>query len=441
MLIRFRVGNFLSFDEVQELSMICGSTRNHSEHVFKTKDVDLLKISAIYGANASGKSNLIDAIESARMMIVAGIPIRSNRYFRPKPPNKNKISLLEFEFEMDNEYYSYGFEILLGKQRIESEWLSRMDGNENDVFFQRTGNRIVHNFLGDEKVRMDIYAEDMADADSTLFLGEVNRRMPSADKGLSVFSRIYGWFSHKLKILSSEWSFYGSDELSDDERKKIVNMMAMFGTGITDIGYERVESISSIFPDRSFADKILTDIRDRMIKDRKKDPSKAGKMSVLGEYRITLSDDNELAADHLVFKHGNPDVSFGSEEESEGTRRLYDLLAMITSQADDVTYVMDELDLKLHPQLTFGFVELFLNEKTDCRTQLIFTTHESYLMDFQLLRRDEIWFVQKNEDESTSLYSLEDFNERTDRKIDKAYLEGRYGGVPVFSSVFPNVFK
>jgi AAA15 family ATPase/GTPase len=139
----------------------------------------------------------------------------------------------------------------------------------------------------------------------------------------------------------------------------------------------------------------------------------------------------------LVFKHENSDVSFDMEEESEGTQRLYDLLAMIVSKEEDNIYILDELDLKLHPQLTFKFVELFLKEKAGTKNQLIFSSHESNLMDFKLLRRDEIWFVEKNESGSSSLYSLEDFNERTDKKVDKAYLEGRYGGVPVFSTVFP----
>ena len=103
----------------------------------------------------------------------------------------------------------------------------------------------------------------------------------------------------------------------------------------------------------------------------------------------------------------------------------------------DSTFIIDELDTSLHPQLTFRFVKMFLESGLSGRSQIIFTTHESSLMDFQLLRRDEIWFIEKDPEGRSEIYSLEDFNERSDRRIEKAYREGRYGGVPVFSTIFP----
>ena len=100
-------------------------------------------------------------------------------------------------------------------------------------------------------------------------------------------------------------------------------------------------------------------------------------------------------------------------------------------------FVIDEVDRCLHPSLTYRFVETFLDIAKQNGVQLIVTTHESRLMDFDLLRRDEIWFVDKNKNGESSIYSLEEYNARFDQKIDKAYLEGRYGGVPIFSAVFP----
>ena len=91
----------------------------------------------------------------------------------------------------------------------------------------------------------------------------------------------------------------------------------------------------------------------------------------------------------------------------------------------------------MHPSLTYKFVDTFLEEAAKKNIQLIVTTHESRLMDFDLLRRDEIWFVDKKKNGETDIYSLEEYNERFDKKIDKAYLDGRYGGVPIFSTVFP----
>ena len=431
MLIRFKVGNFLSFNEPQELSMIGGETRNHPDHVCKFEDMNVLRSSAVYGANASGKSNLIYAFEQSKQMIVFGRLIRSSRYFRPSAANKNKPSYFEYEFEINNEYYSYGFEYLLSKQRIESEWLYKLRPDDTEVFFQRTGNRIEHNFEGEDKERMDIYAADMEGNESMLFLKEMNKKMRSNEKRLAVFSEVFRWFSQKMKVFGRSTPLETLN-ITESEKEEVINLLGALGTGIKSIGYERVDNAEEWFPIE-----VLSNIRENLLQYKKKGNLSKKRYFNSSSYDFSLSEENELIINKLVFKHGNPDVSFDMEEESEGTQRLFNLLAMIVSKEEDNVYVLDELDIKLHPQLTFKFLETFLSKKAGTKNQMIFTTHESNLMDFRLLRRDEIWFVEKGEDESSSLYSLEDFNERTDRKIDKAYLEGRYGGVPIFSTVFP----
>jgi len=432
MLIRFKVENFLSFNGPQELSMISGDTRNHNDHVHKFNDISLLRMSAIYGANASGKSNLIKAIGSSKQMIVSGIPIPSNRYFKPSLKNKDKSSYFEYEFENDGRYYSYGFEFLLSKQRIRSEWLYELRSEgDNKVIYQRIDNNITHSFEGDSKTRMDIYIKDMKNSDTTLFLKEMSRKTIADDKSMSVFADVFEWFSKKLNVFGTRDFSYDVLDAAEDEKDTVIRYLAALGTGITGIGDEHVQNPEEIFH-RNF----INDLRERMI--RKNDKGSKLKVNSSSEtYIISLSESNEITVNRRVFKHQNPDISFGTEEESEGTQRLYNMFSMMASKANDHMYVVDELDIKLHPQLTYRFVELFIKEKAGTKNQLIFTTHESNLMDFRLLRRDEIWFVEKGEDESSSLYSLEDFNERTDRKIDKAYLEGRYGGVPIFSTAFP----
>jgi AAA15 family ATPase/GTPase len=124
-------------------------------------------------------------------------------------------------------------------------------------------------------------------------------------------------------------------------------------------------------------------------------------------------------------------------EESDGTVRILDLLEILLDRKKDKTYIIDEIDRCLHPQLTYKFVETFLELAESRNIQLIVTSHESRLLDFNLLRRDEIWFAEKNSSGETRLYSLEEYNSRFDQKIDKAYLEGRYGGVPLFNMIFP----
>jgi hypothetical protein len=413
--------------------MISGNTHGHPDHEHRFDGFGLLKLSALYGANASGKSNLIKAIGKSRNMILTGDVIRSDKYFRPRPENKDAVSCFEFEFETDSTFYSYGFEILISKQRIISEWLHKL-GDQNEIIFQRTENKIEHEFRGEDGVRMNIYAEDMKRSSATLFLTEMSRRMRPDEKGLSVFSKTFNWFRNGLRVIFPGRSVMTVDT-GKEHLRKLTEMMASFGTGITKIGYSKVTDNENIFPSG-----FLTDIREDLIKRKAGDPNGGGPVIISDpreKYFITLSENNDLVIERMFFVHKDPNVLFEFGEESEGTGRLYEIISILLNPEDDITYVVDELDLKLHPQLTHKFVELFLEGTKGRKNQLIFTTHESSLMDFKLLRRDEIWFIEKKEDESSALYSLEDFNERTDRKIDKAYLEGRYGGVPVFSTVFP----
>ena len=141
----------------------------------------------------------------------------------------------------------------------------------------------------------------------------------------------------------------------------------------------------------------------------------------------------------IKFKHiNNDDTLYGLDEESDGTIRLMDLIdILIDDNKEDVVYIIDELDRSLHPQLTYKFVEQFFKLTKGNNIQLITSTHESHIMNFDLLRRDEIWFVNKNNKGESNIYSLDEFNERFDRKIDKAYLEGRYKGIPIFDTYFP----
>jgi AAA15 family ATPase/GTPase len=125
---------------------------------------------------------------------------------------------------------------------------------------------------------------------------------------------------------------------------------------------------------------------------------------------------------------------FDYGEESDGTRRLIELLDVIQNDNKGKTFLIDELDRSFHPQMTKKFIETFFKATKDNDTQLLITTHESNLLDLQLLRQDEIWFVERDKDYASRLYSLDNFKVRYDKKIDKNYLEGRYGAVPLFKN-------
>ena len=123
---------------------------------------------------------------------------------------------------------------------------------------------------------------------------------------------------------------------------------------------------------------------------------------------------------------------FSFSEESDGTKRLFDLIDMLLIDRPDTVFVVDELERSLHPKLTERFLKLFMEAHDGIRMQLVFTTHEDTIMDQSLFRRDEIWFVERDADNASRIYSLDRFKERYDKKLSKAYLEGRYGAIPVF---------
>ncbi len=151
-------------------------------------------------------------------------------------------------------------------------------------------------------------------------------------------------------------------------------------------------------------------------------------------FNVEVQGHNEPKITTIRLKHNRSFYDLGFEEESDGTRRLFDLIDMLLNCREDVVYIVDELERSLHPKLTAHFLELFMKMHKDHRMQLLFTTHESSIMDQSIFRRDEIWFIERGVDNESTIYSLDRFKERYDKVLSKAYLEGRYGAVPVFSS-------
>lgn len=436
MLIRFRVGNYLSFNETVTLCMAKGITRVHGDHVKDIGDgTGILRASAIYGANASGKTNLVKALRDMRNMVTKGSLVPENRYFRPAPGNEVRPSYFEVEIELDGALYSYGFEYVISVNTVVDEWLHVLHvDRDSDLVFERTGDRIVHGFEGEDATRMGVYAEDMVGHSDRLFLTSIGSRVRPNDSGMRVLLDISDWFRKGLHFIDTEYPFSPEYGLSEADFDRINSMIVSFGTGINSMQYCRRTGMEDSLP---------PEVVDGLRRALRSGGASAGLrldsrpyMSV-NEYRVSLQEDGDLAFDEIVYRHNGDRVVFRRDEESDGTRKLYGLLASVFSGAEGVTYIMDELDSGLHPQLAYRFVSLFLEHAHESDSQMVFTTHESSLMDFELLRRDEIWFMDKNGKGESDLYSLEEFNERNDRKLDKAYLDGRYGGIPIFSAVYP----
>ena len=434
MLIRFKVGNYSSFRREQELSMTPGRSEINESHVVSFGGFGLLRSAAIYGANASGKSNLIKAINSMKRFVVFDEKIPTDRYFRPDPDMSKEPSYFEVELEIGGVAYSYGFDYIISEQRIVDEWLYRLSiTGSSEIVFTRVGKVIEHSFEGSDKQKLDVYAEDTSGFDDRLFMNVMGRRSRPSEGGLGIFNDVYDWFRNDLVFIDTEFPFSPEIPVSNRELEYVNRIMSTFGTGVNNIVYVRKEGLDELLP-QPVMDTIRRDLT------RGKDPAilniGSTRYASVNGYRAYLEGDR-VVFDEIVYKHNGDRVSYRPDEESDGTRRLYGLLASVFTGKANRTYVIDELDTSLHPQLTYRFVKMFMEEPSSGGSQLIFSTHESSLMDFSLLRRDEIWFIEKDRDGRSSLYSLEEFNERNDRRVEKAYREGRYGGIPVFSSSLP----
>ena len=149
-------------------------------------------------------------------------------------------------------------------------------------------------------------------------------------------------------------------------------------------------------------------------------------------FSFSKNEHGDITAAQLTMNHGNPDDLFELMDESDGTRRLFDLLPLYKKGNQNFIILVDELDRSFHTKLTIEFIQKFFEKTMGAATQLIVTLHDSNVMNLNLLRQDEIWFVERQEDHSSEIYSLNKFKERFDHSVAKDYLLGRYGSVPNF---------
>ncbi|MGI5964747.1 MAG: AAA family ATPase [Candidatus Methanomethylophilaceae archaeon] len=432
MLVKFRLENYKSFDREQSISFKAGASRNHTDHVVDVKGTKILRMAAIFGANASGKSNLIQAMRASQMKILHNIGISPGDYCRMIPGNDKKPTSFEYIIEIEGTFYSYGFEILLSSGEVKTEWMKNLsDKSQNAFIFFRDENKIEPGIklTKDEEKYFFVYSNEVMQDRTKLFLNALSR-MPDLGTGkLALSKKIFFWFVSSLRIiLAGEPSGFKSEAKVEFTGKVIQR----YGTGVSGMRYEQVSREESQIP-RGILEDIL---------ETKAGPGVKGIEGSIplkkSMFHVRLAAGHNPEIKKILFDHYGVPFEYG--EESDGTSRLMELLPMLDESDSGVhTYVIDELDRSLHPQLTQKIVRDFGELDPKLKRQLIVTTHESRLMDLSLLRRDEIWFVEKKEDGTSEIYSLEAFSERKDRRIGKAYLDGRYGAVPCFREFFPDL--
>lgn len=441
MLIKVSVENFRSFDKHEEVSMVSSSKmQTNKNHKIKIKQVSLLKNAVVYGANASGKSNLVRVFDFIKSTVADGIPINSvNDFCKSREENKSRESVFELQFTVGDKFYAYGFSVILNQRKITEEWLFELlqDGSSRNLFIRENGQMPK---LGDgispstsEKNRFAIYAEDFVGHDSQLFLTEMNRgKKYEADSKLFFFKQVFGWIVNNIIVLNPNTGITNFENYSEKSLESINQLIQTFDTGISEVKTRKIsmDELSKMIPQEVLSG-IITSLKKQMQLTSMPQIQMSWRTAE-SFFNIRIMGNEEPEISTLILKHGKSFFDFDFADESDGTKRLFDLIDMLLTQREDTVYVVDELERSLHPKLTEHFLKLFMEAHDGVRMQLIFTTHEDTIMDQELFRRDEIWFVERDASNDSSIYSLDRFKERYDKKLSKAYLEGRYGAIPVF---------
>ena len=456
MLIKFSFKNFRSFKGQNEFSMLKGKQRFFENRITEVDNLNVLKFSAIFGANASGKSNLIRAIKTMQFIVLNNsVPADAlGEYFKLDEDSAKSPTYFEMVFSIKDEVFSYGFEIRLDSRLVESEWLYKLHKNQNGtihetMIFERSNGKISISKDGSNNPRLEVYKANVEMMPMKLFLPYVaSLPWTVADARNSIFQALlktYGWFRNSLRVLYTGEPLFSPELGTRIDEGNISKLLSYFDTGIKSITL--VPSSDSEFS-RSLAN-ISIDLNALQLSLAAQQDQAPGShplflMRTPTDFWVIGIRDNRLNFSRIEFFHDEQkEHPFKISNESDGTIRLFELADALLNQEEEKVIIVDELDRCLHPMLTVQFIKNFLEKvsRPNDRSQFIVTTHESRLMDLEILRRDEIWFTAKENNES-SLYSLEEYNVRFDKVIDRAYFDGRYGGVPVFDSVFfPELVK
>jgi hypothetical protein len=410
-LIEFRVANFRSFRDAQAFSMVGGNFADHIQtHTFDSgaKGFDrLLKSAAIYGANASGKTNLLLAIQCMQQMVLGSASAATGPYpynpFRFSKTSRDAVSKFEVTFVQGGTRYEYGFE--MGHERIHKEWLVEHVHARGRELYERVYDakkkRYEWRFSSYLKGNRTVWSE--ATRPNALFLST------AIQLNSQTLLPVFEWFQKRLVIIVGPANFNVSLTLKlldqPDGKRKLLPFLQEADLGIVDLEMkrERIPSGAAVLSPPTIIEQT---------------PAGANQIKVTLSHR---SDDKNAA---------DLDLS----EESSGTRVLFGSAgAWLNVFANGEVLLLDEIDTSLHPLLTRYLVEKFHSKETNPRNaQLVFTTHDVSLLR-DLFRRDQVWFVEKERDGASKLYPLTDFKPRNDEALERGYIRGRYGALPILS--------
>lgn len=434
MLIDFSFKNFRSFRDEQVLSLVASKGKELSHNVIELdgfKEIKLLPSVVLYGANASGKTTILDALNFCGKFIRTSATYGPEKRISAKPfmldtISPSKPTEFEFTFIQENVRYQYGFAV--NRKNVLKEWLiSYPKGRARNLFqreYQEDTDKSIYKFSSFLKGEKEKLVE--VTGPNSLFLSI------GATFNNQQLLKVYKWFSEKL---------YGTKARELDHR--------MFSNFMTDNEY-----LAKVRELIKFADFGIVDIS--VVKQKldfdKELPEDAPEslinfMEALQNFVKDFSDETEgdpttLNVNMVHVGEDNP-VPLPLEDESAGTQQYFALSFPILNalQNGHVLFV-DELDSSLHPLLVRSIVNLFHNPSTNPKgAQLIFNTHDTTLLNLSLFRRDQIWFVEKDHSGSSHIYSLLEFSPRKDEALERGYLQGRYGAIPFLGNMDGEVLK
>lgn len=450
MLIQFSVENFLSFKDKATFSLLATGDKSHPEHLLSNRRSakSILRTAAIYGANASGKSNLVKAMAYARELILHDTPpdesIPSMPFRLVSQPNH--VSRFQFIFSYHGVEYSYG--VKLNPEKILEEFLYGNPKGKEIPYFERITNEnneveveFGASLLRGRKAFLEFKAKDTRP--NQLFLTSI--RSGNMKGNVQEIAPVIEWFRNVLTIIQAE-SSYSNLEIRTHRfqpfKQYLANFLSAADTGICDVSTDEM-----LLDWERDLPEMPVGIREEIARSFSKPGDGAANPT---EYEVRILESSrqrclirentsgQLVLLRLLLRHQGEHgltVDFPIEEESDGTSRIIHLIPILfdINQDHERVIVIDELDRRLHPHLSRMLVESALN--CPGNHQMIFTSHDTNLLNLDLLRRDEIWFVEKDKQGGSHAYSLAEFKVRPDLQVEKGYLNGRFGAIPFVGDI------